>query len=1017
MKKLLKLLDDNLLRFGVAFAILFTAWYPKLPSVHVERTWVYIRLEDFVILSLAVIWLIQLLRKKVSLPKPEGLALVLYWVGGLLSLLYCLAFVAPHLQNFFPMIAGFQYARRIEYMILFFVAFSSVRSMKDIYFYLTTLCITVLGVAAYGFGQKFYLMLWSTFPDFFKANPFCFPAFLTGNEEFAKGVPLCLTDTSRTSSTFGGHYDLSAYLVFVIPILIALFFAVKRWSLRIGLFILSILALDVLNFTSSRTSFAAYIIGVVAMFVFWKRKLWIVPVLIVSIGAMFISSDATMKRFAKTIQPVQVVSVNKELPSDLKAIIAKTKQTEENKKPEVPPASDFTVGNNNAVASQSAGYTTVLTDEQLRQLKMTDVAISTVSGSFLIQKAYALDISFTTRFQAEWPRNWAAFNYSPVFGTGYSSLTLATDNDYLRAIGETGLVGLLTFLFIFVVLGIFMKKTVEHDKDPIIRALLFGLAGGMVGLLVNAVLIDVFEASKVAEPLWILLGIGVGAGYLHKKQAINYKDELIKFFTSPAMIIVYLLVVILTAFAGSLGNYFVADDFTWLRWAATSGWSDVPKYFFSAQDFFYRPLDKTIVYVLFLLFSFEPPGYHLFTLLIHFITVVGVYFLSRKLLNNKLLGFLAAVLFALHPVHHENIFWFSTISVTLSSLFIVYTVLAHLKYRETNSKFFYYLSIILTVFGLLAYEMAVITPFLLVAVDLFVVRVKRDKKLFPTYLPYLIVIALYFIIRHFAHAFAGGGDYSYNLVKLPFNFIGNYFGYLLLFLGGNNALGFYTLIRDSFRTQPLMVVGILLLIVIIAGVLFNTFRKYLRRFVKNQTFLLVCFGLVFAFISLLPFLGLGNIAPRYFYLASFGFIISFMAFAQFAATKLPHRIRKYTKVYLIILVTVLSLWYVQENKLMSNEWQNAGTISKQTLKVFRVNYESLSQDTQVYFAGAPLKYLNAWLFPVNLRDALWVIYRDTLPQVHMVGTVEEAQKQILQNKTKENFIFRFDDNGRVIRVQ
>ena len=151
--------------------------------------------------------------------------------------------------------------------------------------------------------------------------------------------------------------------------------------------------------------------------------------------------------------------------------------------------------------------------------KVLVIVYRTIS-TFLIKKAYALDISFTTRFQAEWPRNWKAFVSSPLFGTGYSSLTLATDNDYLRAIGETGLIGLISFLLIFVTLGMFMKKTASGVDDEIVKAFLFGLVGGIVGLLINAVLIDVFEASKVAEPLWMLLGIGVGAGYLYKKQTV-----------------------------------------------------------------------------------------------------------------------------------------------------------------------------------------------------------------------------------------------------------------------------------------------------------------------------------------------------------------------------------------------------------------------------------------------------------------------------------------------------------------
>lgn len=1018
MKKLLKFLDDNLLRFGVAFAILFTALYPKLPSVHVDRTWVYIRLEDFVILTLAIIWFVQLLRRKVSLPRPEGYAIVLYWIAGLASLIYCLLFIAPNLVNFFPTVAGLQYARRIEYMILFFIAFATVRHVKDVYFYLITLCVTVLGVVIYGFGQRFYTILWAMFPNFFEKYPFCFPAFLTGNEEFAKGIPLCLTETSRVSSTFGGHYDLSAYMVFVIPILVALFFAVKRFKHKALLFILAILALDVLNFTSSRTSFGAYVVGITSMLVFWNRKRWIIPVLIISIGAMSISSDATIKRFGKTIQQVQVVSTEEALPSDLKEIIAKTKEAEEIKASEVPPASDFMVGDKSTIATPSSGFSTVLTDAQLKRLTMDEVAISSISGTFLIKKAYALDISFTTRFQAEWPRNWNAFLFSPVFGTGYSTLTLATDNDYLRALGETGLVGLLSFLFIFVILGIFLKNSVPLVKDPIIKALLFGLSGGVVGLLINAILIDVFEASKVAEPLWMLLGIGVGGAYLYKKETFNYKQELFQFFTSRVMVLIYLLVIILTAYAGSIGNFFVADDFTWLKWAATTELKDIPGYFINADNFFYRPFDKTVVYFLYQLFSFQPQGYHLFTLLMHFITVLGVYYLSQKLFKKRFLSFVTAVLFALHPVHHENLFWFSTISVTMGSMFIVYVVLAFIKFRNGKHPMLSYTTaFILSILAFLTYEIAVIIPLLLIVVDLFITRPKLKKNLMLHYLPFVLLVPAYFAMRAISNAFSGGGDYSYNLLNLPFNFVGNYIGYLLVFFGGNTAFPLYDSLRSGLREDALLAASILLILMVIVGIILYTFRRKLIHVFKHNEIVLVCFGLVFAAVSLLPFLGLGNIAPRYLYLASVGFVIMFVAALNFIAVVLMHMKQKYITIGLIIIVTIMSFVYYQENQHMGKKWAKVSSITKETLAYFRLEHESFSNSTNLYFVGAPYMYDSVWLFPVGLNDALWFIYRDRLPQVHHVGTIEDARAQISAQKTDQNVIFIFDDQGRIMKGQ
>src|SRR5258706_1980028 len=123
MKKLLKLLDDNIVKFGGIATLIFVALYPTLPSIHIIRTWVYIRLEDFLIALVVTVFLTLLLRRKVRLALPIGIPIAVYWLVGCLSLIFSLIFIGPHLLNFFPHLAILSYGGRIDYMILFFVAF------------------------------------------------------------------------------------------------------------------------------------------------------------------------------------------------------------------------------------------------------------------------------------------------------------------------------------------------------------------------------------------------------------------------------------------------------------------------------------------------------------------------------------------------------------------------------------------------------------------------------------------------------------------------------------------------------------------------------------------------------------------------------------------------------------------------------------------------------------------------------------------------------------------------------
>ncbi len=1080
MSKLLRLYDNYFLKFGIAFLLIFTALYPKLPSIHIIRTWVYIRLEDFIILAIAAAWAIQLFRKKSSLPSPLAWPIFAYWAIGLISLIFSILFISPQLLNFFPHIAVLSFLRRIEYMILFLIAFSTIKNIKDLRDYFIILCLTLTGVIIYGFGQHFYISLWSKLPSFFSKFPFCFPSFQTGNEEFAKGIPLCLPYGARITSTFGGHYDLAAYLVLVTPILLSVALSLKKNIFKITTFILFIGGVILLIFTASRISFASYIIAVVSSLIFYRKKLFILPVLILSIILLMIFSEATAKRFLSTIRISSIITnsqgqlVGEALPQDLKNKLSEGDRIFQ----APPPAQNLPSGSGfiglpektTPVATSVAFMKKTLTPQEARKLKLASgsLEISTVSGSFLIRQALVYDISFTTRFQSEWPNAINAFMRNPLLGSGYSSITLATDGDYFRALGETGILGLISFLLIFLFLGITMKHLVHHVESPLGRGMIYGIAGGVVGLAINALLIDVFEASKVAENLWMILGIGTGTLYLYKNKPVPYIKYIKKVFTSNFFIFIYLLILLLTVFSGSIHNFFVADDFTWLHWAAQSSMSDIPKYFTDSKNFFYRPLDKTIIFFLYTLFSFQPQGYHVFTYLLHFIATLGVFFLASMLIKNKLIAFMAALLFLLHPAHSENIYWISTISTTLSTLFILYAVISFFNFRNTTPLSFprrresmqtktywisafagitvhkmnYLICLILSILAFLTYELAVVIPLLFILIDLYLKKLKKNLSSILIHLSFIFLLPLYFTVRSLTHAFSGGGDYLYNISNLIPNIFGNIAGYIGLFFAGERFLPIYNILRADFRENKLLFAMIFIPLLSIIIFIIAKYKKEIIKSLKSEKIKIINFGFIFGLISLLPYLALGNIAPRYIYLASVGFTISFALILSIMSYKITSRlkylvipaqagiyinkywIRAFTgmmvrKVALLLFLSlsiailiIFRYLIIAEN----NQWKKAGIITKNMLAEFRINYENLSSGSDIYFVNVPMKQDNAWVFPVGLADSLWFIYRENTPHIYQTNTVDEARIKIKNQKSKENYIFQFDSHGNIQRI-
>lgn len=245
-------------------------------------------------------------------------------------------------------------------------------------------------------------------------------------------------------------------------------------------------------------------------------------------------------------------------------------------------------------------------------------------GDFVVKRAAAYDLSFTTRFQGEWPNALLAFQRNILVGSGYGSVSLAVDNNYFRMLGEIGLLGIVSFLVIFLSLGIYIWKIFPNIESKLAKSFVLGFTAGVIGLALNAILIDVFEASKVAYVLWLLSGIVLGVLVLYQKNVFNLFAELRKFATSAYAVVAYLLFVSIVLFYPMLGNFFVGDDFTWFRWVADCAPNCSPintliGYFTDANGFFYRPGTKIYFYLMYSNFWLNQVVYHAVSLFLHFI--------------------------------------------------------------------------------------------------------------------------------------------------------------------------------------------------------------------------------------------------------------------------------------------------------------------------------------------------------------------------------------------------------------
>ncbi len=529
--------------------VAFIPVYPKLPLFDIIPGYIVrVRIEDLLVFSTILLYIIQLQRKKISLKSPITPWIGWYTVAGFCSLVSGLLIVGSipieplHIAKSF-----LHYLRYIEYFSLFFILFTAVKSKLHAKILTGILLAGLLIIGMYGVGQRYWY----------------WPVYSTMNREFSKGIRLYLTEHARVQSTFGGHYDLAAYLVIMLPIVLMLALLSKKRSISLALWALFTLGVWLITVSASRTSFAAFVVcAVLAVGLSSLRFSSIRERIMYSslkgmfvlsiIGVMFWSFGADIRE--RLLQTLAGYPVAHGVYTSLANYTTETGYAAlnllpETLKPTAPPVDSISTEEMEAMVSSDQQPTTSKPGSTAP--RPTDVysdipdivAQATISATGTTELIYVEQprtyseaalkhgLSLAIRLDTLWPRALQGFYNDPLFGSGYATLTKATvtqfteaestDNNYLRTLGETGLFGFITFYGAVLTSAFFAWKLAMSQKlkenGEFSTALGFGFICATVGLLLNAVYIDVFASSKVAFVYWAFAGIVIALWRLEQK--------------------------------------------------------------------------------------------------------------------------------------------------------------------------------------------------------------------------------------------------------------------------------------------------------------------------------------------------------------------------------------------------------------------------------------------------------------------------------------------------------------------
>ncbi|RJP24876.1 MAG: tetratricopeptide repeat protein [Candidatus Abyssobacteria bacterium SURF_5] len=348
--------------------------------------------------------------------------------------------------------------------------------------------------------------------------------------------------------------------------------------------------------------------------------------------------------------------------------------------------------------------------------------------------------------------------------------------------------------------------------------------------------------------------------------------------------LVLLLVTALLAYSHNFSAEFVYDDYPFIVENPSIRTLSHPLRFFLDRESFsnkgeyviYRPFAAISFALNYALNGYSPASYHAVNILLHAVCGLLVYLFFRQLFGHSVYAFFVSLLFLLHPVQTEAVSW---ISARGNSMFLAFLLLSLMCYRQWTAdsekkRVFYALALMFAAFSLLAKEMAVVLPVLILVHDFSVNRPEKAgewRKRISALLPFAALSVLYILARHLVLGETKQMDY----------WGGSFWASSLTMI---KAFAYY--VRLMFMPRPLMVEYIVpipqsLLQPTVMLSLLVLLTSALVWLISYRRIPAVGFGIAWFFGSLLP---VSNIIPlqailneRFLYLPSIGFCAALAA--------------------------------------------------------------------------------------------------------------------------------------------
>lgn len=303
----------------------------------------------------------------------------------------------------------------------------------------------------------------------------------------------------------------------------------------------------------------------------------------------------------------------------------------------------------------------------------------------------------------------------------------------------------------------------------------------------------------------------------------------------------------------------------------------------------YHPLTMLSHTIDYALFGLRPAGHHLTSIILHALNSALVFLLASKLIGGHKKAYvgalIAALLFALHPLHVESVAWVSERKDVLSAFFFLLALLTYLRDSKKSPQSIYYcLTFLFFLLAVLSKPMAVTLPAVLLILDYYPLKrcKKNIRKIFIEKIPFFALSAAWGVLTLLAQKSGGSVTLisTYPMHTRLIVAVKGYIFYLYKLSLPIRLAPHYPLPLNPGAGNPVFIASITLFILI--SLLCITLAIKGRRALPALW--------LYYIITLLPVIGIIQVgsqaaADRYTYLPTAGFFITAGAAASYLYKK------------------------------------------------------------------------------------------------------------------------------------